>query len=67
MMPGIYSLWIVGRNGGLLYNRVRLVISLRPVSATGFLLDCRAAYATQDFLQLPGLDFNDKLRLASSW
>ncbi|KAK2077113.1 hypothetical protein QBZ16_004747 [Prototheca wickerhamii] len=20
-MPGIYSLWIVGRNGGLLYNR----------------------------------------------
>lgn len=40
-MPAIYSLWIVGRNGGLLYSR--------------------------DFLQLPGIDFNDKLRLASSW
>lgn len=23
MPPGIYSLWIVGRSGGLLYNRVR--------------------------------------------
>lgn len=23
-MPGLYSLWIVGRNGGLLYSRVRL-------------------------------------------
>jgi hypothetical protein len=24
-MPGIYSLWIVGRNGGLLYSKVRLL------------------------------------------
>jgi len=23
-MPGLYSLWIVGRNGGLLYSRVRV-------------------------------------------
>ncbi|KAG7670994.1 hypothetical protein Ndes2526B_g01239 [Nannochloris sp. 'desiccata'] len=40
-MSKIYSLWIVGRNGGLLYNR--------------------------DFVQMPPVDFNDKLRLASSW
>eukprot|EP00890_Picochlorum_soloecismus_P005661 jgi/Picsp_1/6096/NSC_03450-R1_trafficking protein particle complex subunit len=37
----IYSLWIVGRNGGLLYSRD--IASMAPV------------------------DFNDKLRLASSW
>eukprot|EP00887_Chlorella_sp_A99_P007437 scaffold2.g7437.t1 len=40
-MPAIYSLWIVGRNGGLVYSR--------------------------DFLPVPALEFNDKLRLASSW
>ncbi|EFN56460.1 hypothetical protein CHLNCDRAFT_51950 [Chlorella variabilis] len=40
-MPAMYSLWIVGRNGGLLYSR--------------------------DFWQLPPIEFNDKLRLASSW
>ncbi|KAI3426462.1 hypothetical protein D9Q98_008829 [Chlorella vulgaris] len=40
-MPAMYSLWIVGRNGGLLYSR--------------------------DFLPLPPIEFNDKLRLASSW
>ena len=40
--PAIYSLWIVGRNGGLLYNK-----DITPAAAP--------------------IDFNDKLRLASSW
>lgn len=40
-MPALYSLCIVGRNGGLLYSR--------------------------DFVQMPPIEFNDKLRLASSW
>lgn len=43
--PTIYSLWIVGRNGGLLYSK--------DIQDTGN--------------QHPLIDFNDKLRLASSW
>lgn len=38
----IYSFWIVGRNGGLLYSK-----DIQPPAAP--------------------IDFNDKLRLASSW
>lgn len=40
--PAIFALWIVGRNGGLLYNK-----DITPSAAP--------------------IDFNDKLRLASSW
>lgn len=43
--PVIYSLWIVGRNGGLLYSK--------------------DIYENAD--RHPVIDFNDKLRLASSW
>lgn len=43
--PTIFSLWIVGRNGGLLYSK--------------------DIYDNGD--RHPVIDFNDKLRLASSW
>lgn len=73
-MPAIYSLWIVGRNGGLVYSRVR---PLKP--HRGLLKSAESAPehgpdvllvpvgCVQEFLTLPGIDFNDKLRLASSW
>ena len=84
-MPAIYSLWIVGRNGGLLYSRVRtaaraghaearsafhchLLETLphpRLLSSLPWLVPPCAK--PQDFLQLPPIEFNDKLRLASSW
>lgn len=70
-MPAIYSLWIVGRNGGLLYSRVRRWLparrrkSMPGCSATSLLTS--SSPVLQDFLQLPAIDFNDKLRLASSW
>ena len=46
--PIIYSLWIVGRNGGLLYSKEIHISQLHEE-------------------RHPTIDFNDKLRLASSW
>ena len=71
-MPAIYSLWIVGRTGGLLYSRVG---DEGMGTVLVLLWDCRVSSppcrhthcAMQDFLPLPPIEFNDKLRLASSW
>lgn len=63
----IFSLWIVGRNGGLLYSKVRGIFMKQ--TAARWQLSCSPplAHAVQDFVQLPPIDFNEKLRLASSW
>ena len=85
-MPAIYSLWIVGRNGGLLYSRVspppaRSCPHTCPCprccfACTGLDTGCTAhppapshldPSSLQDFVTLPPIEFNDKLRLASSW
>lgn len=59
----MYSLWIVGRNGGLLYSRVSTISRcLSPASTHSW-----PSRIVQDFWQLPPIEFNDKLRLASSW
>lgn len=63
-MPAMYSLWIVGRNGGLLYSRVR-AIRFWPSHLPPCLT--HSPERVQDFLPLPPIEFNDKLRLASSW
>ena len=74
-MREIYALWIVGRNGGLLYSRVSSPVCLklpsgcavRPCGHLSSLFGLARALPPQDFVQLPPVDFNDKLRLASSW
>lgn len=84
-MPAIFSLWIVSRNGGLVYSRVGALRARMPVAAVPALAWLASAAfpparrrtppaarrtptaRLQDFLPVPALEFNDKLRLASSW
>ena len=62
----MFSLWIVGRNGGLLYSKARTTPTLLLPHLLRHSLTAPHCQP-QDFKALPPIEFNDKLRLASSW
>jgi hypothetical protein len=73
-MPGIYSVFIINKSGGLIFNKVcawqhcnALMLQLHAALLLRMGQAADLSCQLQEFLSTNGLSLNDTLRLASIW